>query len=412
MSKSIWVYADWLATQTPELVGRLEVDLVRGSEVYRFAYAQQWLDSPLAVQIDPELQLFSGDQFNNDARNFRVFLDSCPDRWGRLLMQRREAVVARQEGRRLAKLNESDYLLGVHDTFRMGGLRFKLQEDEPFLDNNQQLAVPPLSSLRELEFAVSQIELQPDLDSPDYLKWLYMLISPGSSLGGARPKACIMDGDDLWLAKFPSRYDDYDMGAWEYLLYRMAVDAGIEMTPCRLQRFNSSHHTFLTQRFDRAGNLRRHFSSAMTQLGYYDGDAGASYLELAQFLIEQGANTQQDLHQLWRRMVFNILVSNADDHLRNHGFLLAENNSGWRLSPAYDINISLGAAGLHLNIDEYSNALDLDLALDFSPYFQLSSIEARHILEQLQKVTRHWYRYANEIGIHRQEQQLIASAIM
>lgn len=205
MSKSIWVYADWLATQSPKLVGRLEVDLVRGSEVYRFAYATTWLDSPLAVQIDPELQLFSGDQFNNDARNFRVFLDSCPDRWGRLLMQRREAVVARQEGRRLAKLNESDYLLGVHDTFRMGGLRFKLQEDGPFLDNHQQFAAPPLSSLRELKFAVSQIELQPDLDSPDYLKWLYMLVSPGSSLGGARPKACVMDGDDLWLAKFPSR---------------------------------------------------------------------------------------------------------------------------------------------------------------------------------------------------------------
>tara|TARA_R110002049_G_scaffold112951_1_gene262846 strand:- start:995 stop:2233 length:1239 start_codon:yes stop_codon:yes gene_type:complete len=412
MSKSIWVYADWFTTQPPELVGRLEVDLVRGSEVYRFAYAQAWLDSPLAVQIDPELQLFSGDQFNNDARNFRVFLDSCPDRWGRVLMQRREAVVARQEGRRLAKLNESDYLLGVHDTFRMGGLRFKLQEDGPFLDNHQQFAAPPLSSLRELEFAVSQIELQPDLDSPDYLKWLYMLVSPGSSLGGARPKACVMDGDDLWLAKFPSRYDDYDIAAWEYLLYRMAVDAGIEMAPCRLQRFNSPHHTFLTQRFDRVGSLRRHFSSAMTQLGYYDGDAGASYLELAQFLIEQGANTEQDLHQLWRRMVFNILVSNADDHLRNHGFLLAENNSGWRLSPAYDINISLGAAGLHLNIDEHSNALDLELALEVSPYFQLSPSKARLIIDQLQKITHQWQQYANEIGIHRQEQQLIASAIM
>lgn len=412
MSKSIWVYADWLATHSPELVGRLEVDLVRGSEVYRFAYAKTWLDSPLAMQIDPELQLFSGDQFNNDARNFRVFLDSCPDRWGRLLMQRREAVVATQESRRLVNLNESDYLLGVHDTFRMGGLRFKLQEDGPFLDDNQQFAAPPLSSLRELEFAVSQIELQPDLDSPDYLKWLSMLISPGSSLGGARPKACVMDGDDLWLAKFPSRYDDYDIAAWEYLLYRMAVDAGIEMAPCRIQRFNSTHHTFLTQRFDRVGSLRRHFSSAMTQLRYYDGDAGASYLELAQFLIEQGANTQQDLHQLWRRMVFNILVSNADDHLRNHGFLLAENNSGWRLSPAYDINISLGAAGLHLNIDEYSNALDLGLALDVSPYFQLSPSKARLILDQLQKVTRQWQYYADEIGIHRQEQQLIGSAII
>ncbi len=338
MSKSVWVYAHWHSMEQPELVGILEVDLVRGAEVYRFAYVESWLSSPFAVQIDPQLKLFSGDQFNNDARNFRVFMDSCPDRWGRLLMQRREAVLARQEGRRVQRLNESDYLLGVHDICRMGALRFKLSDSGPFLDSNERLAAPPFSSLRELECAVSQVELNQDLDNPDYLKWLFMLISPGSSLGGARPKACVRDGDDLWLAKFPSRYDGYDVGAWEYLVYRMATDAGINMAPCKIQRFNSSHHTFLTQRFDRYGQVRRHFSSAMTQLGYYDGDDGASYLELAQFLIEQGANTQADLAQLWRRLAFNILVSNSDDHLRNHGFILADNaSSGWLLSPAYHV---------------------------------------------------------------------------
>lgn len=407
MNKSILVYADWSELPEPHLIGMLEVDLVRGAEVYRFSYAKSWLNSPHVVQIDPLLKLFSGDQFNNDARNFRTFLDSCPDRWGRLLMQRREAVFARQEGRRITKLNESDYLLGVHDTYRMGGLRFKLNEGGPFLDNNPQLTAPPISSLRELEFAVEQIEKQPDLDNPDYLKWLFMLISPGSSLGGARPKACVSDGDELWLAKFPSRYDNHDIGAWEYLVYRMATDAGIQMAPCRIQRFNNPHHTFLTQRFDRTGNKRHHFSSAMTQLGYYDGDEGASYLEMAQFLIEQGANTRSDLAQLWRRLAFNILVSNSDDHLRNHGFLLSENNSGWVLSPAYDININLGATGLHLNIDELSNALDLALALEVAPYFQLSPEQAQKILLELQTVTRNWRDYANKIGINRQEQQLL-----
>ena len=408
MSKSVWVYAHWHSMEQPELVGILEVDLVRGAEVYRFAYVESWLSSPFAVQIDPQLKLFSGDQFNNDARNFRVFMDSCPDRWGRLLMQRREAVLARQEGRRVQRLNESDYLLGVHDICRMGALRFKLSDSGPFLDSNERLAAPPFSSLRELEYAVSQVELNQDLDNPDYLKWLFMLISPGSSLGGARPKACVRDGDDLWLAKFPSRYDGYDVGAWEYLVYRMATDAGINMAPCKIQRFNSSHHTFLTQRFDRYGQVRRHFSSAMTQLGYYDGDDGASYLELAQFLIEQGANTRADLAQLWRRLAFNILVSNSDDHLRNHGFILADNaSSGWLLSPAYDINVIQGATGLHLNIDDYSNELSLDLALEVAPYFQLSATQAKQILTELRSVTDNWQQYANEIGINRQEQQLL-----
>ncbi|WP_257284777.1 type II toxin-antitoxin system HipA family toxin [Endozoicomonas sp. SESOKO1] len=260
-------------------------------------------------------------------------------------MQRREAVLARQEGRRVQRLNESDYLLGVHDICRMGALRFKLSDSGPFLDSNERLAAPPFSSLRELEYAVSQIELNQDLDNPDYLKWLFMLISPGSSLGGARPKACVSDGDELWLAKFPS---------------------------------------------------------------HYDGDDGASYLELAQFLIAQGANTQADLAQLWRRLAFNILVSNSDDHLRNHGFILADNaSSGWLLSPAYDINVIQGATGLHLNIDDYSNELSLDLALEVAPYFQLSATQSKEILTELRSVTDNWQQYANEIGINRQEQQLL-----
>ena len=258
---------------------------------------------------------------------------------------------------------------------------------------------------------MSQIEQPPDLDNPDYLKWLFMLISPGSSLGGARPKACVMDGDDLWLAKFPSRFDDYDVGAWEYLVHCMAVDSGIKMAPCRIQRFNSVHHTFLTKRFDRIGTRRRHFASAMTQLGYYDGDTGVSYLELAQFLVEQGASTRADLAQLWRRIAFNIFVCNSDDHLRNHGFILADDHSGWILSPAYDINISLGATGLHLNIDEHSNALELELALEVASYFQLSPDQAQKILSELRSVTHKWREYAHKVGISRQQQQLLETVL-
>lgn len=409
MSKSIWVYADWNTMSEPHLIGVLEVNLVEGNESYRFSYSEAWLNTPYARQTDPSLQLFSVDQVNKNAEHSKTFLDSCPNRWGRRLMEKHEAVLANQEGREISKLNESDYLLRVHDLYRTGGLRFKAEEKGAFLDNNPDLIAPSISDLRELESAVIQVEKQPDLNNPDYIKSLLMLMSSGSSLGGTRPKASITNTDVPWLAKFPSRFDEYDVGAWEYLVYRMAIDAGIQMMPCGVQRFISPHHTFLTQRFDRVGQVRHHFTSAMALLGYYDNDAGASYLELAQFLIEQGANTQADLAQLWRRIVFNILVSNSDDHLRNHGFMLADNNTGWILSPAYDINISLGATGLHLNIDEHSNDLDLNLALAIAPYFQLTPPDAEKIVSDLHNVTRKWKDYACQIGISRPEQQLLES---
>lgn len=236
-------------------------------------------------------------------------------------MKRREAIIARQEERRPAVLHDADYLLGVHDLYRQGALRFKRSLDGEFLDSDERLTAPPMSSLAELEYAALQVEAS-DSDDSDYLKWLYMLMSPGSSLGGARPKASVMDdADHLWIAKFPSRHDGYDIAAWEFLTYQLALSAGIDMAPCRIEKLNSHHHTFLTQRFDRIDTSRLHFTSALTQLGYYDGEYDASYLELAQFLTDHGSNTKKDLAQLWRRIVFNIAVSNVDDHLRNHGFI-------------------------------------------------------------------------------------------
>ena len=337
MSKEIYVFADWEEFDEPTLVGTLRSDVAKGKEHFSFAYDKAWLQSEFAQQIDPELNLYVGDQHNKESQNFRVFLDSCPDRWGRLLMKRREALTSRQEKRRPNVLNESDYLLGVHDMYRMGALRFKLELEGNFLDNNEQLAAPPITSLPELEHAVLQIEKTKDLDDPDYLKWLNMLISPGSSLGGARPKSCVVDKENnLWIAKFPNHLDDYDVAAWEYVTYQLAIDAGITMSECRLEKFNSQYHTFLTRRFDRTPESRLHFTSALTQLRYYDGEYDASYLELAQFLTDHGSNTKQDLAELWRRIVFNIAVSNTDDHLRNHGFIY--NKGGWLLSPAYDIN--------------------------------------------------------------------------
>lgn len=409
MSREIYVFADWEEFDEPTLVGTLRSDVVKSKEHFSFAYDEVWLKSKFAQQIDPELHLYAGEQHNNEQQNFRVFLDSCPDRWGRLLMKRREAVIARQGDRKPHVLNESDYLLGVHDMYRMGALRFKLDFDGDFLDNNEQLAAPPMTSLRELEHAASQVEDAKDVDAPDYLKWLNMLISPGSSLGGARPKSCVIDSDDnLWIAKFPSAHDDHDIGAWEFVVYQLALDAGISMSECKLDKFNSQHHTFLTQRFDRTAESRLHFTSAMMQLGYDDGVGGASYLELAQFLTDHGSNTKDDLAELWRRIVFNIAVSNADDHLRNHGFIY--HKGGWLLSPAYDINPVTPANGLHLNITEDDNSLNYELAMEVIDFFQLSKNDALQIKSKVLSSVSNWPAIATKVGINRAEQQLMAPA--
>jgi len=409
LSTQVLVFADWEALEGATRLGTLRTSIIRNRESFSFTYENDWLKSGIARQIDPELQLYAGEQYTNNDSNFRVFLDSCPDRWGRVLMQRREAVLARDEKRRPRPLREIDYLLGVHDMYRMGALRFKKDSEGDFLDNNNELAAPPIASLKELEYAAQQIEQNIDLDNPEYRKWLNMLMSPGSSLGGARPKSCVVDeNNELWLAKFPSGNDDYDVGAWEYVTHRLALDAGINMSPCQIHKFNSDHHTFLTKRFDRTATGRLHFSSAMTQLEYFDGEEGASYLELAEFLTVNGSNTQEDLAQLWRRIVFNIAVSNCDDHLRNHGFIYKD--QGWVLSPAYDINPVNTATGLHLNISEYDNSLDFDLAMEVIGYFQLAEDKALQIKEEIIDSVKKWSQVASSIGISRQEQQLMTPA--
>ena len=409
MSTVVYVFADWEAFEEPTLVGTLRSSVIKNKEHFSFSYENDWLQSHYAQKIDPDLNLYSGEQHSEDSKNFRTFLDSCPDRWGRLLMKRREGIIARQEERRPNVLYEMDYLLGVHDLYRLGALRFKREMKGAFLDNDEKLAAPPISSLRDLEYAAQQVEDNRKTDDPEYLKWLTMLMSPGSSLGGARPKASVVDDNNqLWIAKFPSRQDDHDIAAWEFVVYQLAVSAGIQMAECRIDKFNSHHHTFLTKRFDRTPERRLHFTSAMTQLGYYDGDYDASYLELAQFLTEHGANTKKDLAQLWRRIVFNIAVSNTDDHLRNHGFIYS--NGGWVLSPAYDINPVTPANGLHLNITDDDNSLNYELAMDVIEFFQLSTSQAQQIKDDVLMSVARWETVASSANISRSEQQNMASA--
>lgn len=412
MSKrKIYVYADWQGIDTPFLIGNLYSERLRGGEIFSFEYTEEWLNSENAFLLDPELQLYSGLHYLNDEKkaNFGIFMDSSPDRWGRVLMRRREAALARLEKRKEQTLFETDYLLGVFDGHRMGALRFKLKENGSFLNDNKELASPPWTSLRELEQISLKLEEDDVVEDPEYFKWLSMLIAPGSSLGGARPKASIVGKDgSLWIAKFPSRNDKDNVGAWEMLTYELAVKARINMAESMAQKFTSKHYTFLTKRFDRVENGERiHFASAMTMLAYTDGQDhtdGASYLELVEFISKYGANVKNDLEELWRRIVFSICVSNTDDHLRNHGFILSE--KGWLLSPAYDINPNETGTGLKLNISESDNSLDLDLAMEVHEYFRLTKEQAEQIINEVKKAVQSWRTIASKHGISKSEQEL------
>lgn len=406
----ILVYADWLETSEPKLIGILSAHQGKARRTFSFSYDEKWMKTEKPFIFDPDIGWNKGRQFPKGKSNFGIFNDSMPDTWGRTLMKRREAQLAREEKRIAKNLHDLDFLLGVDDNSRMGGLRFKLQENGPFLNNDRIQPTPPWSTVRELQHGVSLIES--DKDNKEVRKWLNILLAPGSSLGGARPKATIIDQKgNLWIAKFPSKEDTIDKAAWEFLAYKLATKAGIEMAECRIEKIAGKHHTFFTKRFDRSKNERIHFASAMTMTGNNEDtvkENQASYLDIAEFIQFNESNNKKELHQLWRRMVFNIAISNTDDHLRNHGFIL--NKTGWQLSPAYDINPSIDKEGLSLNIDSNTNSLDLELAKSVGEYFQLNENRMDDILKETKVAVKNWKTEAAKIGISRSEIALMSSA--
>jgi serine/threonine-protein kinase HipA len=412
--RNIEVYAHWLGLEQPVLMGILHATPSRGKEIFSFEYDKEWIDNNQNFTIDPGMQLFHGPQYAPlGQENFGVFLDSSPDRWGRVLMNRREAELARKEGRKEKKLAESDYLLGVNDELRMGGVRFRAHQAGPFLDANKDYASPPWASLRELEYASLELEKDNAEKSPSYSKWLQMLIAPGGSLGGYRPKASVLDQDKhLWIAKFPSNEDDIDIGAWEMVAHTLAHQAKINMADAKIQKFNSNHHTFLNKRFDRTDlGERIHFASAMTLLQRSDSDNasnGVSYLELAGLIKRLGAQPEKDLEQLWRRIVFFICISNVDDHLRNHGFILQPD--GWVLSPAFDVNPVSAANGLKLNISITDNAQDLGLAKAVAKYFRVEPKRSDEIILEVVQAVKSWRKVASSLGVAVKEQERMARA--
>lgn len=410
---AVQVCVDVKRFDEPALMGKLNCQASGAGEIFSFGYAPAWLRLPEAFAFDPDLALVTGPQYPApDRSTFGIFTDSSPDRWGRVLMQRRENLQARGEQRRPRALTEWDFLLGVHDETRLGALRFRQGPGLPFIDSDRSLAAPPITSLRELQVASLHFEQHLDNeDHPEYAGWLTQLFAPGTSLGGARPKASVRDESGaLCLAKFPSRQDTRDVGAWELVAHRIAAAAGIVVPAARsLRMADSPHTTFLVKRFDRSitgGRLA--FVSAMTLTQRTDGEAGASYLELVDLLQSRGADTQADCEQLFRRVVFSILIHNTDDHLRNHGFFVE--GQGIRLSPAYDINPSIERRELSLAINEVETACDVSIAMDACRNYGLSPQQAGGILRQVRVAVARWRDEAGRLDIPRAEQELMSAA--
>ncbi len=373
--KTIFVYDDF-SMQNPTLMGILYVNSLKGGESYSFEYDREWLKkTSLKITLDPELMPYSGRQYPFGKAIFGLFSDSSPDRWGRVLMNKRERILAEKEGRKPAKLCDSDYLLGVYDETRLGGIRFKTEPNGAFLSDDKETAAPPWTSLRTLEEASRNFENE---DTALSEKWLNQLIRPGSSLGGARPKATVIDPkEQLWIAKFPSKNDENDTGAWEMVTHDLAKLCGLHVPEAKLEKFSNLGSTYLVKRFDRILSKRIHFASAMTLLGKTDGASaadGTSYLDIAAFIKSYGAQPKQDLIELWKRIVFNMAVSNTDDHLRNHAFIFTKN--GWRLSPLYDVNPIPYGDELSLNVDEEDNSINIDLVIQTAVRFGISETDA------------------------------------
>ena len=401
----VWLDAGIVDVATQ--VGKLYND--RGQ--IRFEYAAAWINHPHAFALDPSLGLGSGSYFPRaEDGNFGIFLDSCPDRWGQTLMRRREALDAKDAGRPQKTLHAWDFLLGVQDETRQGALRFRDPAQGVF-QAAHPLAAPPFASLRTLEAVALELTAKKIDDLGALRKWLSVLVAPGASLGGARPKANYRETDGtLWIAKFPSREDDRDAGAWEWVAHQLAAEAKIAVPAAKMLRFKNPFHTFCVQRFDRAAGRRVFYASAMTLLGASQSE-GRSYLDIAEFIQKHAADQRRianDLEQLFRRVVFNVAVGNRDDHLRNHGFVLTK--SGWALSKVFDVNPSIDKTDHVLNIDAADNRPSMQSVFDTTHYYGLSDARAEKMISEILGVTSQWRKVAKNAGLSRADIELTAVA--
>jgi len=405
-SLEVWLDADIFGGL--QQVGLMHHD--RGN--IRFEYLDKWLDNAARFNIDPHLSLNKG-SFHPDPKmgNFGMLLDSSPDRWGQTLMKRREAQDAKDNNRKGRTLYSWNFLIGVQDQTRQGALRFKSPDSDIFIGAHE-LPAPPITQLAELE-EVALLLSDKRIDDLDALRrWLSVLVAPGASLGGARPKANFTEKDgSLWIAKFPAKNDEFDIAAWEMLTHDLACQSEINVPSAKLHRFANNYHTFCIERFDRMNNSRVFYASAMTLLEATESE-GHSYLDLAQIIQDQGDSTyiKEDLQQLFRRVIFNVLVGNKDDHLRNHGFIL--NTNGWRLSKAFDVNPNIDKHEHVLNIDADDNRPNIQSAVTNATYYDLTDEQANAIVDDISTKVRKWNDHAVKKNLAAAEIELMNQAFM
>ena len=379
-------------------LGTLEYDELRGKEVSSFELDEDFVLSPSVSFLGPDIGLFRGKQYPTLSFGFGLFQDAAPDSWGRNIIRRRE---------KRGNLRESDYLLGVFDLTRVGSLRFKVEGSDAFVNSDGENPAPPWTTLRTLEDSSRRFE-EDDTDESA----LAVLLRPGTSLGGARPKASVTAPDgSLWIAKFPSKHDTENAGAWEMVAHDLAEICNLNVSEAQALSLTKEGTTFLVKRFDRIGKARIHMASAMTMLGKTDSDKDASYLDIADWLTAHSANASADLKELWCRIVFNIAISNTDDHLRNHGFLL--HKDGWHLSPLFDVNPNPYGNNLSLGISEEDSTLDMSLALDMAEFYQIKQVDAKRIIDNTKSIVAdNWHVLAKKYGLSRTAIERMSPAFM
>lgn len=412
--KKLYVYADFDWLKEVELIGELGYESLRGSDSYSFMFNEEWLKKHGDLFLSDDLNNYPGQQYTQPGKDiFGCFSDSLPDRWGRTLLLRREQLTAMEEKRLVRRLSSFDFLTGIDDFSRMGAFRFKEKPDGEFINVSESLKIPPLTDIRELIAASAEIERSEEDNVLPDRKWITQLVQPGSSLGGARPKASVIDTDKtLYIAKFPSRKDDYDAGLWEHFSHLLAAKAGINAANTKVIATGEKYHTLLSERFDRTKDEKRiHFASAMTLLGLNDGDnatTGRGYLDIVDFIIQNCTDVERNLQELYHRVAFNICIGNSDDHFRNHGFLLTA--KGWTLSPAYDMNPTLNEYQ-SLLISATSNKADLGVVLDACGDYMLNRKMAEQIISEVTNVVKGWREQAVLLGISKRELEMFSGVL-
>jgi len=395
----IHIYADFDFFERPESVGTLSYESVRGKDHFAFEYSHEWLAKHGDILLSGDVMNVGGIQHPRQGTDVFGFVkDSFPDRWGRVLLDRRERLTAKEEGRTARTLTSYDYLVGIEDRTRMGGLRYKNDRSDDYINTGSKYNVPPIESLHELCDACQAVEQAEEHHELPERRWLNQLINPGSSLGGARPKSNVADADGtLYVAKFPSKKDLENAELLEHFGHLLANRAGITTAKTKLIKISKGRDLLLSERFDRTRDGKRiHFASAMALLGLDDGcgaDTGNGYLDIVDFIVSSCTDVKNNLKELYRRVAFNILFGNTDDHFRNHGFVLTP--KGWTLSPAYDINPS-SSRHQCLLINEQTEQADLAILQQSCESYMLDAQESKDIIKEVIDAVKDWEMVAQK----------------